>query len=71
MRSRVICFTSIVLDPKYDNLPGMEYYGVEVDGEVVRFAQHAHSVIPAMLTELVRPHPHAGCRDGHDRACMP
>lgn len=53
MRSRLLCFTSIVLDSRYDNLPGMEYYSVEVDGEVLRFAQHGRSVVPAMLTELV------------------
>ena len=45
--------TTIVLDARFDNLPGVEYYEVEVDGKPVRFAQHDRTVLPAMLEELV------------------
>lgn len=53
MVARGIDYTTIVLDPRYDNLPGVRYYEVEVAGEPVRFAQHDRSVLPAMLQELV------------------
>ena len=56
MMSRTICFTSIVLDSRYDKLPGIEYYEIAVNGEPVRFAQHGDSVLPAMLQDLVSTH---------------
>lgn len=52
MRSQSVCFTSIVLEKRYDNLPGVEYVETEVAGAPVRFAQHANPVLPVMLAEL-------------------
>lgn len=54
MRAFLIDYTTIVLDGRYGNLPGVEYYEVEVDGRPVRFAQHSNAVLPAMLEDLVR-----------------
>jgi DNA polymerase delta subunit 1 len=43
-----LCYSTLVLDPKYDNLPGIEY---EQFGPY-RFAQNCESLLPAILTEL-------------------
>jgi DNA polymerase delta subunit 1 len=43
-----LCFSTLVMDPKYDNLPGVEYeqYGPH------RFAQGVDSLLPVILTDL-------------------
>jgi DNA polymerase delta subunit 1 len=43
-----LCFSTLVMDPKYDNLPGVEYeqYGPH------RFAQNVVSLLPTILTDL-------------------
>jgi DNA polymerase delta subunit 1 len=43
-----LCYSTMVMDPKYDNLPGVEY---EQFGQF-RFAQRVPSLLPAILTEL-------------------
>ena len=43
-----LCYSTMVMDPKYDNLPGVEY---EQFGQF-RFAQSVPSLLPAILTEL-------------------
>lgn len=43
-----LCYSTLVLDPKYDNLEGVEY---EQFGKA-RFAQGVPSLLPAILTEL-------------------
>ena len=43
-----LCYSTMVMDPKYDNLPGVEY---EQFGQF-RFAQTVPSLLPAILTEL-------------------
>lgn len=43
-----LCYSSIVMDPKYDNIPGIEY---EQYGDY-RFAQGVPSLLPEILTEL-------------------
>jgi DNA polymerase delta subunit 1 len=43
-----LCYSSIVLDKKYDNLPGIQY---ETFGEN-RFAQNVPSLLPEILKEL-------------------
>jgi len=53
MRAYKICFSSIVLDERYGSVEGMEYYEVEIDGQLIRFAQHNNTVLPAMLEQLV------------------
>jgi len=43
-----LCYSTLVMDPKYDNLPGVQY---EQFGQW-RFAQNCCSLLPAILTEL-------------------
>jgi DNA polymerase delta subunit 1 len=43
-----LCYSTLVMDPKYDNLPGVQY---EQFGQW-RFAQNCPSLLPAILTEL-------------------
>ena len=43
-----LCYSTLVMDPKYDNLPGIEYeqFGPH------RFAQGVQSLLPTILTDL-------------------
>jgi DNA polymerase delta subunit 1 len=43
-----LCYSTLVMDPKYDNLPGVEYeqFGPH------RFAQNVTSLLPTILTDL-------------------
>ena len=43
-----LCYSTMVMNPKYDNLPGVTY---EQFGQF-RFAQNVPSLLPAILTEL-------------------
>jgi DNA polymerase delta subunit 1 len=43
-----LCYSTLVMDPKYDNLPGIQY---EQFGQF-RFAQNVPSLLPVILTEL-------------------
>ena len=43
-----LCYSTLVMNPKYDNLPGVEY---EQFGEF-RFAQGVVSLLPTILTDL-------------------
>jgi DNA polymerase delta subunit 1 len=43
-----LCYSTMVMEPKYDNLPGVTY---EQFGQF-RFAQNVPSLLPAILTEL-------------------
>ena len=43
-----LCYSTLVMDPKYDNLPGVEY---ETHG-AHKFAQNVPSLLPAILTDL-------------------
>ena len=43
-----LCYSTLVMNPKYDNLPGVEY---ESHGQH-RFAQNVPSLLPAILSDL-------------------
>jgi DNA polymerase delta subunit 1 len=43
-----LCYSTLVMNPKYDNLPGVEY---ETHGDH-RFAQNVPSLLPAILSDL-------------------
>lgn len=47
-----MCFSTIVLDSTYDNLPGVDYYEVETDQGTFRFAQGFTGVLPDLLRDL-------------------
>jgi DNA polymerase delta subunit 1 len=52
IRAHTMCYSSIVLDPAYDNLPGVQYYEVATDLGTFRYAQTRDAVVPALLADL-------------------
>lgn len=50
MRAHNLCHSTIVLDRKFDNLPGVDYY--ECDGW--RFAQNRQGILPKLLENLAK-----------------
>ena len=54
IRAHNLCFTSIVLDKKYMNLPGVEYITVKFseDEDPAIFAQNTETVLPTLLVYL-------------------
>lgn len=57
MRADNLCYSTLVLDPRYDNLPGVEYESFEIPipekGMVTyRFAQNVPALLPSILKEL-------------------
>lgn len=48
MMAHNLCYSTLVMDPKYDNLPGVEY---ETHGSH-RFAQNVPSLLPEILKDL-------------------
>lgn len=48
MRAHNLCYSTIVMNPKYDNLPGVVYE----DFGPHRFAQNVSSLLPSILTQL-------------------
>jgi DNA polymerase delta subunit 1 len=54
MRAHNLDYATIVLDPAYGNLPGIEYYEVATGMGTYRFAQGVPSVVPALLEDLAK-----------------
>lgn len=54
MRAHTLCYSTIVLDAKHDNLPGVEYFEVTTDMGTFRFAQTSCAVLPSLLAELAK-----------------
>ena len=52
MRAHNLCYSTYVMDSKYDDIPGIEYESFHVGEEVHRFATNVPSVLPAILAEL-------------------
>jgi len=53
MRAHSMCPSTIVLDDRYTNLDGVEYYRIETTpGHVVSFAQVKTAVVPKLLADL-------------------
>lgn len=58
IRAHNFCYTSIVLEPKYDNLEGVEYFTVEwIDNKTnekfkYKYVQNTETIIPALLEDL-------------------
>lgn len=58
MMAHNLCYSTIILNPEYDNLPGIEYKTVEWSDEEGRnfkykFAQNVDSVLPGLLEKLI------------------
>lgn len=47
-----LCYSTLVMDPKYNNLPGVTYESFTVGKETYTFAQDVSSLLPAVLLEL-------------------
>jgi DNA polymerase delta subunit 1 len=49
-----LCYSSLVMDPKYANVPGVTYeeFKVNANGQSFRFAQGTTSLLPTILMDL-------------------
>ena len=54
MRSARLCPSTIVLDPAYADLPGVEYLTIDVEGTTYKFAQNAEAIVPDLLRDLAQ-----------------
>jgi DNA polymerase elongation subunit (family B) len=54
IRAYNLCYTSIVLDPKYAHVPGVEYHTVKTALGTYMFAQDTPSILPGLLAELAQ-----------------
>jgi len=52
MMAHNICYSALVMDPRYDNLPGVEYDEFQVAGVTLRYAQNVPSILPSILSDL-------------------
>ena len=52
MRAHNLCYSTFVMNPRYDNIPGVDYETFHVGDKTYRFALNVPSVLPAILTEL-------------------
>jgi DNA polymerase delta subunit 1 len=52
IRAHCMCPSTLVMDPRYDALDGIEYYEIDTGTGVVRFAQNVKCVVPELLKEL-------------------
>ena len=47
-----LCYSTLVLDSKYENIPGVKYEKFVINGKTHKFAQDVPSLLPLILTEL-------------------
>ena len=52
MMAHNLCYSTLVIDEKYANVPGVNYESFEIDGKTYKFAQDVPSLLPAILDEL-------------------
>lgn len=52
MMAHFLCYSTLVLDPRYDNLPGVTYESFVIEGRTYKFAQDVPCLIPEILAEL-------------------
>ena len=52
MTAHNLCYSTLVKDPVYANIPGVEYEEFDVGGVTCRFAQNVPSILPEILNEL-------------------
>jgi len=52
MMAHNLCYSTLVIDPKYDNVPGITYESFNVGERTYKFAQDVPSLLPAILDEL-------------------
>lgn len=54
IRANNLCYSTLVLDPRYDAVDGVDYYTVATGMGVYRFAQAPQGVVPALLEDLAQ-----------------
>lgn len=52
MMAHNLCYSTLVLDSKYDNIPGVTYESFTIEGKTFKFAQDVPSLLPPILAEL-------------------
>ncbi len=52
IRAHCMCPSTLVMDPRYADVDGIEYYEIETGAGVARFAQNVKCVVPELLKEL-------------------
>ena len=52
MMAHNLCYSTLVIDPKYDNLPGVTYESFNIGERTYKFAQDVPSLLPSVLEEL-------------------
>lgn len=52
IRANNLCYSTMVMEPKYEALPGVEYYDVTTGMGQYKFAQSPQGVVPALLEDL-------------------
>jgi len=52
IRAENLCFSTLVMDEAYDNVPGIEYYVCDTPQGTYKFAQNVPSVLPPLLDDL-------------------
>ena len=52
MRAHTLCASTMVLDDRYANVDGVEYYDIAANGKQLRFAQTKNAPIPLLLEDL-------------------
>lgn len=66
MRAENMSFDTLVIDKRYDNVPGVEYYEIETKLGTFRFAQPGadnrfKGILPNLLDDLAKFRTHAKC----------
>jgi DNA polymerase delta subunit 1 len=52
MMAHNLCYSTLVMNPKYDNIPGVEYESFKVSDRTYKFAQNVPSLLPVILEKL-------------------
>ena len=52
MMAHNLCYSTLVMEPKYDNLDGVTYETFKIGGRTYKFAQDVPSLLPVILNEL-------------------
>ena len=52
MMAHNLCYSTLVIDPKYDNIKGITYESFVIEGKTYKFAQDVPSLLPLILSEL-------------------
>jgi DNA polymerase delta subunit 1 len=52
MMAHNLCYSTLVLESKYDNIPGINYESFVIDNKTYKFAQDVPSLLPLILSEL-------------------